>query len=131
MARAYIDAAASKNPDMAAGAVVFKDEGTTLEFTLFLGEMDNHEAEWAALAFAVEKALEHSLNSLIVYTDSKVIADSFDRIHVKNQVFKKYFEQISQHLDAFDLFIVSWTPRGSNRRADELAKETLYRHRKS
>ncbi|MFA7743810.1 ribonuclease HI family protein [Salinicoccus roseus] len=130
MARAYIDAAASKNPDIAAGAVVFKDEGTTLEFTLFLGEMDNHEAEWAALAFAVEKALEHSLSSLILHTDSKVIADSFDRDHVKNPVFKKYFEQISQHLDAFDLFIVSWTPRGSNRRADELAKETLYRHRK-
>ncbi|CAM2771748.1 MULTISPECIES: ribonuclease HI family protein [Salinicoccus] len=130
MARAYIDAAASKNPDMAAGAVVFKDEGTTLEFTTFLGEMDNHEAEWAVLAFAVDKALEHSLNSLIVHTDSKVIADSFDRNHVKNPVFKKYFDQISQHLDKFDLFIVSWTPRGSNRRADELAKETLYRNRK-
>lgn len=130
MARAYIDAAASMNPKMAAGAVVFKDEEVDLEFTLFLGEMDNHEAEWATLEFAVEKALEHSLTSLIVHTDAKIIADSFDRNHVKNPVYKKYFDRIAPHLEKFDLFIVSWTPRGKNRRADERAKETLYRKRR-
>lgn len=130
MTRAYIDAAASMKPKMAAGAVVFKDDGMDLEFTRFLGEMDNHEAEWATLDFAVEKAIEQSITSLIVYTDSKIIADSFDKNHVKHPVFRKYFDSISANLNRFDLFLISWTPRGKNRRADERAKELLYRHKK-
>ncbi|GAB3060071.1 ribonuclease HI family protein [Salinicoccus sesuvii] len=129
MTRAYIDAAASMQPKMAAGAVVFKDDGMNHEFTKFLGEMDNHEAEWATLEFAVEKAIEHSITSLIVYTDSKIIADSFDKNHVKHPVFRKYFDSISADLKKFDLFLISWTPRGKNRQADERAKELLYKHK--
>jgi len=130
MTMVYIDAAASQCPKMAAGAAVFKDEGTALEYTAFLGEMDNHEAEWAMLLFAVRKAVEHGFTSLIVHTDSKVVSDSFDKGFVKNPVFRKYYMQIESELNQFDLFLVSWTPRRENRRADELARETLYRHKK-
>ncbi|WP_245537531.1 ribonuclease HI family protein [Salinicoccus carnicancri] len=126
----YIDAAASQNPKMAAGAVVFKDGGAALEYTVFLGEMDNHEGEWAVLLFAVEKAVEHGFTSLIIHTDSKVVSDSFDRGFVKNPVFREYYRRIEAELDQFDLFLVSWKPRRENRRADELARDTLYRHKK-
>lgn len=130
MTMVYIDAAALPAPKMAAGAAVFKDEGTALEYTVFLGEMDNHEAEWAVLLFAVKKAAEHGFNSLIIHTDSKVVSDSFDRGFVKNPVFREYYRRIEAEQDQFDLFLVSWTPRRENRRADELARETLYRHKK-
>lgn len=130
MTLAYIDAAASTHPKLAAGAVVFKEEGKSTEYTIFLGEMDNHEAEWAALLFAVEKAVENGLRSLIVHTDSKVISDSFERQSVRNPTFKEYYDKISGQLGFFQLFLVSWMPRKENRRADELAKETLYKHRK-
>ncbi|WP_411841843.1 ribonuclease HI family protein [Salinicoccus sp. HZC-1] len=130
MTMVYIDAAASANPKLAAGAVVFKEAGESLEYTIFLGEMDNHEAEWAALLFAVEKAVENRFVSLIIHTDSKVISDSFDKKFVKHPVFKRYYNKISKQMDFFQLFLVSWTPRKQNRRADELAKETLYKHKK-
>src|SRR5699024_5346465 len=93
-------------------------------------EMDNHEASWAVLLFAVKKAAEHDFISLIIHTDSKVISDSFDRGFVKNPVFREYYRKIEAELDQFDLFLVSWTPRRENRRADELARHTLYRHQK-
>ncbi len=130
MTRVYIDAAAAPNPKRAAGAVVFVETDQSLEYSLFLGEMDNHEAEWAVLLFAVEKAMENGFTSLIINTDSKVVSDSFERNFVKNPIFKKYFDEISERMDFFQLFLVSWTPRKKNRRADELAKETLYKHKK-
>lgn len=130
MTRIYIDAAASSNPKAAAGAVVFKDDSEQKEFTTYLGEMDNHEAEWAVLEFAVDKALEHGFHSLIIHTDSKVIADSFDKKHVKNKVFRKYFMSVSDKIEGLTLFIISWTPRNKNRHADALAKDTLFRHRR-
>lgn len=130
MTLAYIDAAASSNPKLAAGSAIFKENGKNLEYTLFLGEMENHEAEWAILLFAVEKAMENEFTSLIIHTDSKVISDSFEKSFVRNPVFKNYYDEISGHLDFFQLFLVSWMPRKENRRADELARETLYKHKK-
>lgn len=130
MTLVYIDAAALPDPKMAAGAVVFKEDGKSFEYTVFLDEMDNHEAEWAVLLFAVGKALEHEFTSLIIHTDSKVISDSFEKAFVRNPVFKRYYDEITEQLSLFQLFLVSWTPRKKNKRADELAKETLYKHRK-
>ncbi|MHC0552306.1 ribonuclease H family protein [Salinicoccus sp. CNSTN-B1] len=61
------------------------------------------------MEFAVDKALEHGYHSLIIHTDSKVIADSFDKNHVKNKVFRKYFMSVSDKIGEMALFIISWT----------------------
>lgn len=131
MAKVYIDAAASLLPKLAAGAVIIKDEQLNFEETVFLGEMDNHEAEWATLLFAVEEAQKLNLTSLIIYTDSKIIVDTFDKKHVKNKVFKSYFDQVLPLTNALDMFIITHTPRKNNRGADKLAKDRLYKERKS
>ncbi|MCD2136993.1 ribonuclease HI family protein [Salinicoccus halitifaciens] len=130
MAQIYIDAAARQNPVYAAGAAVIKDENGRLEFTFDLGEMDNHEAEWATLDHALDKAVEHGIRSAIIHTDSKIIADSFDKQFVKNKKYQIHYNNIQSKLGNFDLFLVSHTPRGRNKSADNLAKEALYKYTK-
>lgn len=126
----YIDAAASFNPKLAAGAAVFKEEGSLIEYTTFLAEMDNHEAEWATLLFAVEKAVENQFVSLIIHTDSKIISDSFEKGYVKHPLFKQYFDKIQKQQHHFQLFLISLTPRKQNKHADMLARERLYKEKK-
>lgn len=130
MATLYIDAAARPNPKTAAGAAVFKIDGRTVKYSTFLGPLDNHEAEWATLLFSVKKARELNIDSLIVYTDSKVISDSFDRNYVKNSKFRPFFDKIQREVKDFNLFLISHTPRKMNKGADALAKETLHAQKK-
>ncbi len=130
MALIYIDAAARQNPAYAAGAAVIKDDGRRLEFIFDLGAMDNHEAEWATLDRTLAEAAAHGIKSVIIHTDSKIISDSFDRQFIKNKKYQVYFKNIQSRLGAFDLFLISHTPRERNRSADRLAKEALYKYTK-
>lgn len=130
MAKVYIDAAASQSPKLAAGAVIIKDTELTYTNTAALGEMDNHEAEWATLLFAVEEAIKLNLTSLLVYTDSKIIVDTFDKNFVKNKVFKSYYDKTIHLTNTLDMFIITHTPRKNNNGADRLAKDRLYKERR-
>lgn len=130
MTKVYIDAAASFEPKFACGGVIIKDAELDFQETVLLGEMDNHEAEWATLEFALKAAEELKLTSLIVYTDSKIIVDTFDKQHVKNKTFKSYYDRVLPLTNALDMFIITHTPRKNNRGADKLAKDRLYKERK-
>ena len=45
--------------------------------------MDNHTAEWAACIYALEHARELNVSNALLYTDSKLIADSVNAGYVK------------------------------------------------
>lgn len=130
MAQVYIDAAASIKPKLACGGLIIKDGSLNYEESVLLGEMDNHEAEWATLEFALKEAQKLKLTSLIVYTDSKIIVDTFDKQHVKNKVFKSYYDRVVPLTKSLDMFIITHTPRKNNRGADKLAKDRLFKERK-
>ncbi|CAD2077626.1 ribonuclease HI family protein [Jeotgalicoccus meleagridis] len=131
MAIMYIDAAASIEPKLAAGGVLIKTDDATYEASTFLGIMDNHEAEWATFEFGIEEANRLKLNSLIVYTDSKLIADSFNKGFVKKGIYKSYFDRIQNLSQSYSMLLVSHTPRKKNKGADRLAKDRLYKERNS
>lgn len=130
MAKVYIDAAASFEPKFACGAVIITDDQVNHQETVLLGEMDNHEAEWATLEFALHEAEKLKIASLIVYTDSKIIVDTFDKQYVKNKTFKSYYDRVLPLTKQLDMFIITHRPRKSNRGADKLAKDRLYKERK-
>lgn len=130
MAKVYIDAAASINPKLACGAVIITDDNVNHRETKFFGEMNNHEAEWATLEFALREAEKLKLTSLIIYTDSKIIVDTFDKNHVKNKTFKSYYDRTLPLTKQLNMFIITHTPRKNNRGADKLAKDCLYKERK-
>ena len=55
------------------------------------------------------------MNNALLYTDSKLIADSVEAGYVKNAKFKPYFEQLEILEQDFDLLFVKWVPRDQNK----------------
>lgn len=126
MAKINFDAATKGNPGRSACAIVIKEEDQHYVFTHDLGEIDNHSAEWAACIHALEHARELKVNNALLYTDSKLIADSVEAGFVKNAKFKPYFEQLEILEQDFDLLFVKWVPRDQNKEANQHAQQALY-----
>lgn len=130
MAIVYIDAATKQNPYFSVGACVVKEDTFNLEETFILGNIDNNEAEWATLLKATELLCSYRINTAIIYTDSKIIADTFNKNYVKDKRFKSYYDKIMTRTRNFHLFLISLVPREENRHADSLAKARLYKESK-
>ena len=73
LAKIYFDAATAGNPGESVGAVIIVNDDERLVFEQYLGELDNHSAEWATFDFALSCALEHNVSNALVFTDSKLI----------------------------------------------------------
>ena len=127
MAKIYFDAATKGNPGMSACGIVIVEETERHTFAQVLGEMDNHSAEWEALIYALQQAIQLQVPNALIYTDSQLIEDAVNRNYVKNKRFKPYLEKFNQHAQKFDLCFVKWVPRGQNKEANQLAQQTLYR----
>ena len=84
MATVYIDAATKQNPYFSVGAAVIKNDSETFEETYILGNIDNNEAEWATLLKTTERLVEFGITHAIIYTDSKIIVDTFGLKKLKN-----------------------------------------------
>lgn len=129
MAKIYIDAAATKDPKIAACSAVIQDDKNTYEFVEVITGIDNHEAEWNALILSLNKSLELNIQQVIIYTDSQIVVDTIEKRHTKNKLFKTYYEKYQSLEQKFELIFVSFVPRKSNRRADALAKDALYKYK--
>ncbi|CDR19513.1 ribonuclease HI family protein [Staphylococcus argenteus] len=127
MAKINFDAATKGNPGISTCAIVIKEDDQHHTFTHNLGEMDNHSAEWAACIFALEHARELNVRNALLYTDSKLIADSIDAGYVKNAKFKPYFDQLEIFEQDFDLLFIKWVPREQNKEANQYAQQALYK----
>ncbi|HJE19679.1 ribonuclease HI family protein [Aliicoccus persicus] len=126
MAKVYIDAAARTEPTLAASAGVIIDGDEKFTLSHCLGAVDNHEAEWHALIYALNFCQSKGITQVIVYTDSKIIVDSIEKRFVKNKVFKPFLQQVLQLEHDFTLMIVSHLARKNNAEADHLAKQQLF-----
>ncbi|ATH62639.1 ribonuclease HI family protein [Staphylococcus pasteuri] len=127
MAKINFDAATKGNPGMSTCAIVIKEDDQHHIFTHELGEMDNHSAEWAACIHALEHARELKVSNALLYTDSKLIADSVDAGYIKNAKFKPYFEQLELLERDFELLFVKWVPREQNKEANQHAQQALFK----
>lgn len=127
MAKINFDAATKGNPGISTCAIVIKEDEQHYTYTHDLGEMDNHTAEWAACIYALKHARELNVHNALLYTDSKLIADSVEAGYVKNAKFKPYFDQIETFEKDFDLLFVKWIPREQNKEANQYAQQALYK----
>ncbi|HAR7073981.1 TPA: ribonuclease HI family protein [Staphylococcus aureus] len=127
MAKINFDAATKGNPGVSTCAIVIKVEDQHYTYTHELGEMDNHTAEWAACIYALKHARELNVSNALLYTDSKLIADSVNAGYVKNSKFKPYFDQLEIFEQDFDLLFVKWIPREQNKEANQYAQQALYK----
>lgn len=129
----YTDGGAKDNPGPAAiGVVIYKDGEKVKEYSEFIGEATNNEAEYKALIFALQKVKslfgkdEIKECKLKANTDSELMAEQL------NSNYKVEHEKIQPlFLKAWNLrldygqFEIESIPREENQEADKLVKDSL------
>ncbi len=76
-----------------------------------------------ALQLLIDKGLQEQ--TIMLYTDSKVVAQTIDKNYTKNPAFSDYLTEIQYLLKQFSLAIIQWVPESQNKGADHLARQGL------
>lgn len=127
MLKVFIDAATKGNPGLSGAGIVLIDAGKQTQISAPLPIMSNHEAEFASLILALEKLIEREKNnqSILLYTDSKVVAQTIDKNFTNNEDFSPYLHRFNLLERKFPLLVVQWIPEAQNKGADNLARQGL------
>lgn len=129
MIKAYIDASVKGNPGSAGGGILLIDNtGRQRQLAFALpGKLSNHQAEFAVFVNLLDLLLQEKSQheTIMVYSDSKVLVSTVDKNHIANTDFLPYLELIQQKLVAFELLILQWLPEANNKGADNLARQGL------
>ncbi|RXK19242.1 ribonuclease HI family protein [Macrococcus sp. DPC7161] len=127
MVKVYIDASTKQSPLNSACGIVIKSDTSNqpIEYGQHLGAIDNHIAEWQSLIIAMDLLIANQFKQALIFTDSKIVADSIDKLYVKNKAFLPYLEAYQSKIDYFDLCLVNWIPRNENKHADHIARKYL------
>ena len=124
MIEVYIDGASAGNPGPSGAGIFIKGQGTVDKYSLPLGIMSNHEAEYHAFIKALEICLEKGYSNTVVSfrTDSELVNRAVEKEFVKNKQFAPLLQKALELSKEFDLFFMKWIPSIENKAADELAR---------
>lgn len=127
MIKAYIDASTKGNPGPSGGGIVLVGENIYQQQAFPLPYLTNHQAEFAVFSHLLDLLLEKKLEdkTIIVYTDSKILAQSLEKNYSKNSDFLKFLSVIEEKIIKFPLLMVQWIPEAKNKGADHLARQGL------
>ena len=134
MIKLYTDASTKNNPGLSGVGIVILTENRYDQLSIPLEkEMSNHEAEFEALIQGLDFLIEHLLinETLMMYTDSKILASAIKKNYVKNDIFRGYLTRIQEKLKHFPLFFIHWIPESQNKGADNLARQALQKRLKN
>ncbi|MGG1399429.1 reverse transcriptase-like protein [Bacillus salipaludis] len=124
MIEVYIDGASAGNPGPSGAGIFIKGQGTADKYSIPLGIMSNHEAEYHAFIKALEICLEKGYTNTVVSfrTDSELVNKAVEKAFAKNKLYAPLLEKALQLSKNFDLFFMKWIPSIENKVADELAR---------
>ncbi|MEW6107360.1 MAG: ribonuclease HI family protein [Bacillota bacterium] len=120
----YSDGASRGNPGPAGvGAVILNEsEQVVAEISQGIGTATNNEAEYLALARALETAKKLGARRVRVYVDSELVARQLSGEYaVKSDRLRPLVARVQKLRRGFDSCPVRHVRRGMNARADELA----------
>ncbi len=126
----FSDGGARGNPGPAGIGVVLYNEKKELikEFSRYLGETTNNQAEYRALIMALEKAHELEASELDCFLDSELVVKQLNREYkVKNQELAPLFLKIHNLSLEFKKITFTHIPREKNKEADALANQAMDR----
>nr|KYP57612.1 Uncharacterized protein Mb2253c family [Cajanus cajan] len=114
----------SNDQGSGAGIILESPSGITLEQSLhFDFRASNNQAEYKALLAGMRLAAEMGVTKITCWTDSKVVAEQVnDNFQVKDANLLKYYHLFRGMSNQFQEIQVKHTSRGSNKRADQLAR---------
>lgn len=129
----FTDGGAKDNPGPAAiGVVIYKDGQKVKEYSEFIGEATNNEAEYKALIFALKKVKslygkEKIKNAkLKANTDSELLAEQLNgNYKVKDEKIQPLFLKAWNLKLNYGQFEIDSIPREKNEEADQLVKDSL------
>jgi ribonuclease HI len=124
MIEVYIDGASAGNPGPSGAGIFIKGNGSAEKFSIPLGMMSNHEAEYHAFIKALELCLEKGYSHSVVSfrTDSELVNKAVEKEFAKNKLYAPLLEKALKLSKQFDLFFMKWIPSIENKVADELAR---------
>lgn len=133
MIKSYIDASTKGNPGPSGGGIVLLGSGIHEQESFVLPELTNHQAEFAVFSYLLDDLYQRQFHTqtILVYTDSKILAQSVQKNYTKNPDFKKYLAEIQEKLTNFPLLLIEWIPEAKNKGADHLARQGLQKAIKS
>ena len=120
----YIDGASRGNPGPAGVGAVFLDGSRTpvRQISKPIGETTNNVAEYLALVYALQEALQAGYTMVTVKTDSELLARQVSGQYRVRDPHLRLFHDLVAHLrQGFARCEVSHVPRTENRLADALA----------
>lgn len=127
MLNVYTDGASAGNPGPSGLGLLITGENIHQQINLPLPDMDNHEAEWVAICYALHYLIKNNdtNQTIILHSDSKTAMQIIQQNQTKNPKFKPYLNFIQAHTDFFPLILFQWIPEKQNKGADSLAKQGL------
>jgi|YelNatPaOPRAMG01_1025707.scaffolds.fasta_scaffold60588_2 ribonuclease HI len=124
-ARIFIDGASKGNPGPSGIGVVIESNSPLIkkEFSVPIGEMTNNEAEYSALIFALEKALELGIKKVQIFADSELLVRQINGVYkIKNRNLIPLAIQAHGLIKKFVSLELKHIPREENKRANKLAQ---------
>jgi ribonuclease HI len=121
----YIDGASAGNPGPSGAGIYIKGNGLYEKYSIPLGMMTNHEAEYYSLIKALEICVEMKLPVVSFRTDSQLVDRAIEKEYVKNKQYIPLLERALELTKQFDLFFLKWIPSNQNYIADELARQAI------
>ena len=126
MIEVYIDGASAGNPGHSGAGIFLKEDGIVECYSITLGIMDNHEAEYWALIKGLEICCQKSTSHTISFrTDSQAIWSAMEKEFAKNKKYSPLLEQALSLSKNLPLFFIKWIPSSQNKVADELARKAI------
>ena len=125
MIEVYVDGASAGDPGPSGAGIFIKGHGKGEQFSVPLGIMTNHEAEYHALIKSLEICLEKGFSIISVRTDSQLVERAVEKEYVKNPAFVPLLEKVLGLKNQFELFFIKWIPSKQNSVADQLSRDAI------
>lgn len=129
MIEVYTDGASAGNPGPSGAGVFIKGHGSAEKYSIPLGVMSNHEAEYHALIKALEICIKNNYRTVSFRTDSELVSRAVEKEFAKNKSFAPLLEKALKLANELDLFFIKWIPSNDNKTADELARIAIRKNK--
>lgn len=129
MIEVYIDGASAGNPGPSGAGVFIKGNDINERYSIPLGNMSNHEAEFRAFIEALKICLEKGCSVVSFRSDSELVVRAVEKEFAKNKLFAPLLQDALALSQKFDLFFIKWIPSSQNKVADELARLAIQKCR--
>jgi ribonuclease HI len=121
----YIDGASAGNPGPSGAGIFIKGNGVLEKYSIPLGIMSNHEAEYRAFIEGLKICIENGYQIVSFRTDSELVNRSVEKEFAKNKQYAPLLETALELTREFELFFMKWIPSRQNKQADELARAAI------